>query len=60
MKQKNFDKWDLDFVVIGKTSNSNNLTLKFNNKIEEKFQLKHWLRKLLYMIENGLKKNLNK
>ena len=32
--KKIFDKWDLDFVVIGKTSNSNNLTLKFNNKIE--------------------------
>ncbi len=31
--QKIFDKWDLDFVVIGKTTNSNNLTLKFNNKI---------------------------
>ena len=28
-----FDKWDLDFVVIGKTTNSNNLTLKFNDKI---------------------------
>ena len=31
--KKIFDKWDLDFVVIGKTTNSNNLTLKFNNKI---------------------------
>ncbi len=29
-----FDKWDLDFVVIGKTTSSNNLTLKFKNKIE--------------------------
>ena len=29
-----FEKWDLDFVVIGKTTNSNNLILKFNNKIE--------------------------
>ncbi len=28
-----FQKWDLDFVVIGKTNNSNNLTLKFKNKI---------------------------
>ena len=38
MKKKNeakkiFDKWDLDFVVIGKTTNTNNLTLKFKNKI---------------------------
>ena len=32
--KKIFDKWDLDFVIIGKTTNSNNLTLKFNNKIE--------------------------
>tara|TARA_B110000211_G_scaffold191750_1_gene218767 strand:+ start:535 stop:2715 length:2181 start_codon:yes stop_codon:yes gene_type:complete len=31
--KKIFDKWDLDFVVIGKTTNTNNLTLKFNDKI---------------------------
>jgi len=31
--KKIFDKWDLDFVVIGKTTNTNNLTLKFNNKV---------------------------
>ena len=31
--KKIFDKWDLDFVVIGKTTSSNNLTLKFNNEI---------------------------
>jgi len=31
--KKIFDKWDLDFIVIGKTTNSNNLTLKFDNKI---------------------------
>tara|TARA_B100001094_G_scaffold331852_1_gene401624 strand:+ start:248 stop:2428 length:2181 start_codon:yes stop_codon:yes gene_type:complete len=29
-----FRKWDLDFVIIGKTTNTNKLTLKFNNKIE--------------------------
>jgi len=29
-----FKKWDLDFVVIGKTTNTNNLTLKYKNKIE--------------------------
>ena len=28
-----FKKWDLDFVVIGKTNKTKNLTLKFNNKI---------------------------
>ena len=27
--RKIFEKWDLDFVVIGKTTNSNNLTLNF-------------------------------
>ena len=32
--RKIFQKWDLDFVVIGKTTNSKNLTLKFNNIIE--------------------------
>ena len=31
--KKIFDKWDLDFVVIGKTTNTKNLTMKFNNKI---------------------------
>ena len=31
--KKIFEKWDLDFVVIGKTTNSNNLTLKFNDEI---------------------------
>ena len=31
--KKIFDKWDLDFVVIGKTTNSNKLTLKYNKKI---------------------------
>ena len=30
--KKIFDKWDLDFVIIGKTTDTNNLTLKFNNK----------------------------
>jgi phosphoribosylformylglycinamidine synthase subunit PurL len=32
--KKIFDKWELDFIVIGKTTNTNNLTLKFNNIIE--------------------------
>ena len=30
--KKIFDKWDLDFVVIGKTTNTNKLELKFNDK----------------------------
>ena len=32
--KKIFDKWDLDFAVVGKATDTNNLTLKFNNKIE--------------------------
>ncbi len=32
--KKIFEKWDLDFVIIGKTTDTNNLTLKFNNKVE--------------------------
>ena len=31
--KKIFEKWDLDFVIIGKTTNTNNLTLKFKDKI---------------------------
>ena len=30
--KKIFDKWDLDFVVIGKTTNTNRLVLNFDNK----------------------------
>jgi len=29
-----FKKWDLDFVVIGKTTNTGNLTLKYNDKLK--------------------------
>ena len=32
--RKIFEKWDLDFVVIGKTNNTKNLVLKYKNKIE--------------------------
>ena len=31
--KKIFDKWDLDFVIIGKTTDTNNLTLKFKNEV---------------------------
>ena len=31
--RKIFKKWDLDFVVIGKTTNTKNLTLKYDQKI---------------------------
>jgi phosphoribosylformylglycinamidine synthase subunit PurL len=32
--KKIFDKWDLDFVVIGKTTKTNNLTLKYKGIVE--------------------------
>ena len=31
--KKIFKKWDLDFAIIGKTTSTNNLTLKFEDKI---------------------------
>ena len=31
--RKIFARWDLDFVVIGKTTNTRNLTLKYNDKV---------------------------
>ena len=31
--KKIFEKWDLDFVVIGKTTDTNNLTLKYDNEV---------------------------
>ena len=30
--KKIFDKWDLDFVIIGKTTDTKKLTLKYNNQ----------------------------
>jgi phosphoribosylformylglycinamidine synthase II len=30
--KKIFEKWNLDFVIIGETTDTNNLTLKFNNE----------------------------
>ena len=32
--KKIFEKWDLDFKIIGKTTNTNKLTLKFHDKIQ--------------------------
>ena len=31
--RKIFEKWELDFVIIGKTTKSNNLRLKFKDNI---------------------------
>ncbi len=68
--KKIFDKWDLDFVVIGKTTNTNNLTLKFNSKIEGEIPIealaskaplydRKWVRKKLSKEKINLK-NLKK
>jgi phosphoribosylformylglycinamidine synthase subunit PurL len=68
--KKIFDKWDLDFVVIGKTTNTNNLTLKFNNKIEGEIPIealaskapvydRKWVRKKISDFKINLK-NLKK
>ena len=32
-QEKIFKKWDLDFVVIGQTTDNKNLSLKFKNEI---------------------------
>ena len=64
--KKIFDKWDLDFVIIGKTTNTNNLTLKFNNKIEGEIPIdalaskapiydRKWVRKKLIKDKINLK-----
>ncbi len=37
--KKIFKKWDLDFVVIGKTTNTKNLTLKLNGLIQGEIPL---------------------
>jgi phosphoribosylformylglycinamidine synthase len=62
-----FEKWDLDFVVIGKTTNSNKLTLKFNNKVEGEIPIdalaskapvynRKWVKKKLPVQKIDLKK----
>ena len=65
--KKIFDKWDLDFMVIGKTTNTNNLTLKFNGKIEGEIPIealaskapvydRKWIRKKVSKSKTDLKK----
>jgi phosphoribosylformylglycinamidine synthase len=65
--KKIFDKWDLDFMVIGKTTNTNNLTLKFNGKVEGEIPIealaskapvydRKWIRKKLSKSKTDLKK----
>ncbi len=65
--KKIFSKWDLDFEVIGKTTSSKNLTLKFNQKKVAEIPIdalsseapvydRKWIKKKLPQKEINLKK----
>lgn len=65
--KKIFEKWDLDFVIIGKTTNSKNLTLKYKNKVEGEIPLealaakapvynRKWVKKKILKSKLNLKK----
>ena len=65
--RKIFNKWDLDFVVIGKTTNTRNLTLKFHNKLVGEIQIdalatkapiykRKWVRKKIKKSKFDIKK----
>ena len=65
--RKIFNKWDLDFVVIGKTTNTKNLTLKFHNKLVGEIQIdalatkapvykRKWVRKKIKKSKLDIKK----
>ena len=58
--KKIFDKWDLDFVIIGKTTDTNNLTLKFNDKIEGEIPIEALASKAPLYDRKWTKKNLTK
>ncbi len=65
--RKIFEKWDLDFVVIGKTNNTNNLTLILKDQIKAKIPIealaskapiydRKWKKKVLSKKKIDLKK----
>ena len=65
--RKIFEKWDLDFVIIGKTTDTKKLVLKYNNKVEGEIPLdalsskapiynRKWSKKALPKNEINLKK----
>ncbi len=58
--KKIFDKWDLDFVVIGKTTDTNNLTLKFNNKLEGEIPIEALASNAPIYDRKWVKKKVNK
>ncbi len=55
-----FKKWDLDFVVIGKTIKNNNLVLKFNNITQGEIPINALASKAPVYNRKWTKKNLNK
>ena len=65
--KKIFDKWDLSFVKIGKTTNTKNLVLKYKNKIEAEIPIdalaskapvydRKWVKKKVSKNKTDLKK----
>ena len=54
--KKIFDKWDLDFVIIGKTTKNNNLTLKYDHKIVGEIPIEALASKAPVYDRNGLEK----
>jgi len=58
--KKIFDKWDLDFVIIGKTTDTNNLTLKFNKKIQGEIPIEALASKAPIYNRKWTKKNIQK
>ena len=56
--RKIFEKWDLAFVVIGKTTSDTNLTLKFKNKIQGKIPIEALASKAPVYNRKWVKKNL--
>ncbi len=57
--QKIFEKWDLDFVVIGKTNSTKNLTLKFKNEIVGEIPIEILASKAPMYDRKWVKKKLN-
>tara|TARA_B110000444_G_scaffold259533_1_gene303559 strand:+ start:742 stop:2922 length:2181 start_codon:yes stop_codon:yes gene_type:complete len=58
--KKIFDKWDLDFVIIGKTTDTNNLTLKFEGKIQGEIPIEALASKAPEYDRKWVRKNISK
>ena len=60
LAKKIFDKWNLDFAVIGKTTKSKKIELFLMKKKLLIYQLIYWLKTLQCMNVNGKKLNYQK